>query len=181
MRAPRRIFRGAPSRRLDARGLGRGLLVGCAAVLGTGGLVMLGMSTNLMGRVAPGPERVSAAPGGTAVVDGDTLRLDGRVVRLQGVQAPMRGDVCRGGTDCGGAATMALAGLVRDRRVECVLAGRDSMGRPYAACEANGTDLSGAIVASGWARAQPGAARLADLELRARQQGAGLWAMSAGH
>lgn len=176
MKAPRRIFRNAPARRLDARGLGKGLLVGCAAVLGTGGLVMLGMSTNLMGRVAPGPERVSAPPGGTSVVDGDTLRLDGRVIRLHGVQAPLRGDVCRGGSDCGGAATMALASLVRDRRVECTLAGRDTMGRPYASCEANGTDLSNAIVASGWARAQPGAAQLADLELRARQRGAGLWA-----
>lgn len=171
MKAPRRIFRGTP-----ARGLGRGLLVSCAFVLGTGGLVMLGMSTNLMGRVAPGPERVSAPPGGTAVVDGETLRLDGRVVRLNGIQAPVRGDVCRGGPDCGGAATMALASMVRDRRVSCTLVGRDGMGRPYAACEANGADLSSAIVASGWARAQPGATQLADLELRARQQGAGLWA-----
>ena len=175
MKAPRRIFRAGP-----ARGLGHGILVGCAAVLGTGGLVMLGMSTDLMGRVAPGPERISAPPGGTAVVDGDTLRLDGRVVRLRGVLAPMRGDVCRGGSDCGGAATMALANLVRDRRVNCMLDGRDSLGRPYAACDANGMDLSSAIVASGWARAQPGATQLADLELRARQQGAGLWATQTG-
>jgi endonuclease YncB( thermonuclease family) len=69
-----------------------------------------------------------------------------------------------------------LAGLVRDRRVECALAGADLAGRPYGACQANGTDLSRAIVASGWARAQPGAPELADLELRARRQGAGLWA-----
>lgn len=174
MKAPRRIFRGSP-----ARGLGKSVLVGCGAVLGTGALVMVGMSTDLMGRVSSGPERVTAPPGATAVVDGDTLRLDGRVVRLRGVQAPMRGDVCRNGGDCGAAATIALAGLVRDRSVECLLSGRDSMGRPFARCEANGSDLSRAIVASGWARAQPGDMGLADLELSARRQRAGLWAYQA--
>ena len=61
------------------------------------------------------------------------------------------------------------------------MTGRDNVGRPYAACEANRTDLSRAIIASGWARAQPGAPELADLELRARRQRAGLWADAASH
>ena len=152
------------------------MLAGAAGVLGTGALVMVGLSSDLFGRAAPAPERISAEAGEIAVVGGDTLRLDGHVIRLRGVDAPNRGDICRGGADCGGAASAALARLVRDRRVECRLAGRDGMGRPYAACEANGTDLSRAIVAGGWARAQPGAPELADLELRARRQGAGLWA-----
>ena len=60
----------------------------------------------------------------------------------------------------------ALAGLVRDRRVECHLSGHDRMGRPYAATAiANGVDLSSAIVASGWARAQQDRPGLANLEL----------------
>jgi len=111
-----------------------------------------------------------------AVVDGDTLVLAGQVVRLRGVDAPDRGDRCLGALDCGGAATAALAGLVRGRRVECAMTGTDPAGRPYADCAANGTDLSRAIVASGWARAQPNAPELADLELRARRQRTGLWA-----
>lgn len=153
------------------------MLAGMLAVLGTGGLVMVGLSSDLLGHASPGAERLSADPGKVAVIDGETLRIEGRVVRLGGVDAPTRGDLCRGGADCGGAATTALAGLVRDRRVECRLTGRDRLGRPFATCDAGGTDLSRAIVASGWARAQSGAPDLADLELRARRQGAGLWAV----
>ena len=153
------------------------MLFGLLAMLGTGVLAMVGLSSALFGRAPPGPDRVSAGPGATAVIDGETLRLGTQVVRLNGIDAPTRGDLCRGGVDCGGAAASALAGLVRDRRVECWLTGRDGQGRPFAACDANGTDLSRAIVANGWARAQPGVPELADLELRARRQGAGLWAV----
>ena len=174
MKQPRRIFRSSLSSRSGR--MGRTLLLWTAGGFGTWALVMVGASSDLFGRVQPGPEHVQAGPGQVAVVDGDTLRLDGRVVRLAGIQAPSRGDVCRGGADCGGAATMVLAGLVRDRAVECRLQGHDDMGRPYGACDANGTDLSRAVVASGWARAQPEMPGLADLELRARRQGAGLWA-----
>lgn len=157
------------------------VLAGGLGVLAAGGLVMMGLSTDLFGRAPPGPDRVTAEPNQVAVIGGDTLRLEGQVIRLRGVEAPDRGDRCRGELDCGGAATSALAGLVRDRRVECRMTGRDTAGRPYAACEANGTDLSRAIVASGWARAQPGVPELADLELRARRQRAGLWADAASH
>ncbi len=149
-----------------------------SCVFGAAALVMGGLSSELFGHGQPSVDHVRADPGQVAVVDGDTLRLDGQVVRLAGVEAPVRGDTCRGGTDCGGAATSALAGLVRDRRVECRLSGQDRLGRPYGACDANGTDLSRAIVAAGWARAQPETPGLADLELRARRQGAGLWAAS---
>lgn len=175
MRAPRRIFRSQSAVRPSR--WSRPIVAGMLAVLGTGALVMVGLSTDLFGRAPPGPDRLSADPGTVAVIDGETLRVDGRVVRLGGVDAPTRGDLCRGGADCGGAATTVLAGLVRDRRVQCRLTGQDRMGRPFAMCDANGTDLSRAIVASGWARAQSGAPELADLELRARRQGAGLWAV----
>ena len=155
------------------------MLAGALGVVGTAALVMMSLSSDLFGRAPPGPERITAEPGHAAVVGGDTLRLDGRVLRLRGVEAPTRGDLCRGGVDCGGAAAGALAGLVRDRRVDCRLTSHDERGRPFASCEANGADLSRAIVASGWARAQSGAPELADLELRARRQGAGLWADTA--
>ena len=151
------------------------MLLWTAAAGGTAALMMVGLSSDLFGRAQPGSELLRADPGQVAVVGGDTLRLAGKVIRLAGVEAPSRGDVCGTG-DCGGAATSALAGLVRDRRIECHLSGHDRMGRPYGACDANGMDLSSAIVASGWARAQQDRPALADLELRARRQGAGLWA-----
>lgn len=147
---------------------------------GTGVVALTGLSTDLFGRSPAPPSHVAADAGAVAVIGGDTLRLGGQVVRLLGVEAPDRGDHCSGVRDCGGAATSALAGLVRGRRVECALAGHDTLGRPYAECEANGTDLSRAIVASGWARAKPGAPELADLELHARQQRSGLWADASG-
>lgn len=176
MKQPRRIFQ----RSLNARSgrIGRAVLAWTAGGAVLAALVMVGLSSDLLGRGQPALDHVRADPGQVAVVDGDTLRLDGHVVRLAGVEAPGRGDVCRGGTDCGGAATSALAGLVRDRRVDCRLSGQDRLGRPYGACDANGTDLSRAIVAAGWARARPETPGLADLELRARRQGAGLWAAS---
>lgn len=156
--------------------LGRTVLAGMAAAFGGGLAVMMALSGDLFGRPPAGPDHLAAEANEVAVVGGDTLRLDGQVVRLRGIEAPVRGDVCRGGADCGGAATSVLAGLVRDRRIECRLTGRDGAGRALAACDANGTDLSRAVVASGWARAMPGVPELADLELRARRQGFGLWA-----
>ena len=152
-----------------------------SALAGVTTLTVALTASDLFGRATPPPSHVSADASNVAVIDGDTLKLEGHVIRLRGVEAPDRGDRCRGGMDCGGAATAALAGLVRDRRIECALGDHDSAGRPYAACRADGNDLSRAIVASGWARAQPGAPDLADLELRARRQRAGLWADLAEH
>jgi endonuclease YncB( thermonuclease family) len=176
MKQPRRIFQ----RSLAARSnrVGRTVLAWTAGAFGVAAIVLVGQATDLFGRGQPMPDHLRADAGQVAVVDGETLRLDGHVIRLQGVEAPVRGDTCRDGADCGGAATSALAGLVRDRRVDCQLSGHDRLGRAYAACDANGTDLSRAIVAAGWARAQPETPALADLELRARRQGAGLWAAS---
>lgn len=174
MKPPRRIFRSTFTMRSGR--VGRTLLLGLVCAGATAAVVMGGLSSDLFGHAAPEPERVRADANQVAVVGGDTLRLDGRVVRLSGVEAPDRGDTCRGGQDCGGAATAALAGLVRDRRIECSLAGHDRLGRPFGNCSANGVDLSSAIVASGWARAREDRPTLATLELRARQHGAGLWA-----
>lgn len=180
MKPPRRIFRSSLAARTSR--VGRAVLLWTLAAGTSAALVTVGLSSDLFGRAPPAPERLHADPGQVAVVGGDTLRLAGKVIRLSGVEAPGFGDTCGNGAhDCGGAATSALAGLVRDRRVECHLSGHDDMGRPYGACAANGMDLSSAIVASGWARAQQDRPALADLELRARRQGAGLWANAALH
>ena len=174
MKPPRRIFRTTFAARSEQ--VGRTVLAGLGIAAVTAAVVLGGMSSSLFGRVAPEPEHLRADANQVAVVGGDTLRMDGRVIRLSGVEAPNRGDTCRGGADCGGAATAELARLVRDRRVDCRLSGHDRLGRPYGDCIANGVDLSSAIVASGWARALEDRPSLANLELRARQHGAGLWA-----
>ncbi len=172
MREPRRIFRKAA---IPRPRLSRPVLL-AAAGLAVGGLAVAGLSSDLFGGTTPAPERMSAEAAAVTVIDGETLRLGAQVVRLRGVDAPSRLDLCPGEQDCGGAAAAALAALVRNRRVDCRLTSRDRQGRPLGTCEANGTDLSRAIVASGWARAGADAPGMADLELQARQRGAGLWA-----
>jgi endonuclease YncB( thermonuclease family) len=159
----------------------RAVLAGAVGIGAAGAVAMIGVPTDLFGRAAPGPDRITAAPGQVAVIGGDTLRLESKVVLLRGVVAPERGERCRDGLDCGGAAASALAQLVRDRRVECRLTGRDDRGRPLAACAAEGVDLSRTMVASGWARAQPDAPELTDAERQARQQRVGLWSDAMTH
>jgi endonuclease YncB( thermonuclease family) len=179
MKTPRRIFRRSNMARPGR--MVRLLLGWTAGAVIVSSLVTIGLSSDLLGRASGQAEHLRAEPNQVAVVGGDTLRLGDRVVRLAGIEAPDRGDTCRGNMDCGGAATTVLAGMVRDRRVDCRLSGHDSMGRPFAACAANGVDLSSAVVESGWARAQQDEPALAHLELRARRRGAGLWADAHAH
>lgn len=149
------------------------MAAGAAAAFGVGLLVMVGISTDLFGR-APGPAlRTEAEPRDVAVIDGGTLRLRDRVLRLRGITVPERGTGC-GATDCGAAAAAELAGLVRDHRVDCVLDGRDSRGRPWATCDAGGRDLSSAMVSAGWARAEDDTLR--GVEQAAQRRRTGVWA-----
>lgn len=147
--------------------------LGLAAALGAGLLVMVGVTTDLFGRAPPAAAQVGGEAQDVAVVDGATLRIRDRVLRLSGIVVPARGTGC-GATDCGAAAAAELAGLVRDRRVECLLDGRrDDRGRPWAACSAGGRDLSTAMVGAGWARAQDDALRA--VEETARRRRNGIW------
>ena len=195
---PRRIFRGSaldlagfgPGRLRSAGygpaspglpGLGGLLRGGVLAALAAGGIgagvLLFGQSSELFGR-APAPAgAVAAAPMDVAVVDGGTLRLHDTVVRLHGVAAPARGHTCPDGLgagyDGGAAASAALANLVRDRRVACQLNGRDPSGLVQGVCEAAGTEINRALVATGWARADGPA--LGAAEAAARTSRLGLW------
>jgi endonuclease YncB( thermonuclease family) len=125
---------------------------------------------------APAPRSGALGGENVAVVDGETLRLSGHVVRLDGVAAPRRGEACRLPTDCARAAALRLASLVRDRHVDCTVNGADKVGRAVASCEAGGTDINRAVVASGWAFASAGSPDLKQAEQSARQAHLGLWA-----
>jgi endonuclease YncB( thermonuclease family) len=119
-------------------------------------------------------------PAQVAVVDAGTLKLRDRVVLLLGVDPPVHGATCRSrdgtGFDCGAAATNVLAALVRETRVACRLSGHDEMGRPFAVCEASGTELNSAVIAAGYARADQALPALKRDEDAARTEGRGLWA-----
>lgn len=178
----RRIFRSgpfAPPRR--AFGRRPTLVAGAAAVLLVGGVALLVRPTALLGRVTAGTGTLDAAPAAVSVIDGATLRLDAQVVRLRGVAAPPRGRACHrpGGAafDCGAAAADGLARLVRDDVVHCRLQGHDAQGFPQATCTAGGAELNRAVIAAGWARAEPAAPQLAAAEGQARAAGRGLWAV----
>jgi endonuclease YncB( thermonuclease family) len=172
---PRRIFRsGFP--RLDARAL----VVPLGVVLIAAAGVSLATLSHHETVPVPSAEELNAPPAQVAVVDGGTLRLRDRVVRLRGVEPPSRDTVCeaRGGAgeDCGGAATNALAALVRDTPVACRITGADDLGRPFAVCRAGGDELNRAVIAAGWGRADRGEPALKQAEDAARAGRRGAWA-----
>jgi endonuclease YncB( thermonuclease family) len=172
---PRRIFRSAFPRLLRRVATTAALALG---VIGAGNW-LAGLDWNSPGRAGL-PERLEARAGQVAVVDGGTLRLQDRVVRLIGVAPPPRGESCRraNGTevDCGGAAADALAGLVREGDVVCDVRATDPMGRPLATCHAGGTDISQAVVGTGWVRSDRSVPGLDRQEAEARSTRRGLWA-----
>ena len=134
------------------------------------------------GDEAPGGRviRVAAALSGPArAIDGDTIQLGGVRVRLHGIDAPESAQNCRARGRfwaCGRAATRALAGLVRGRRVACKERNRDRYGRVVAVCAVAGRDLNAWMVSEGWAFAyrQYSRAYVAE-ETRARAARRGIW------
>lgn len=174
----RRIFRpegtplGRPSR-------GAALTVLAGAFIVTGG-AWFGMQPSQAPASTAPPGHLSADPAQVRVIDGSTLLLRGRTVQLAGVQTAEHGPFCEASSgarfDCGAAATNALAGLIRDSAIDCALNGAGQNGRPLAVCSAGGQEINLTMVASGWARAEPGAAALGDAERRARAERRGLWA-----
>ena len=179
LRRPRRIFRPA-ALPVPRRHVLVPLSLGLAGALCAAGLVLAVMSSDLFGSAPPPAGQVAADPTQVAVVDADTLRLSDRVVRLSGIAVPSRGQTCRdaGGQDfdCGVAAVNALAALVRETPVECLLHGADGMGRAMAVCEAGGRELNRAMVDAGWARADRSSPALEAAEAAARDDRRGLWA-----
>ena len=174
----RRIFRpDGVSLRRSARAA---LLTVCAGALILSGSAWFGMRPSEAPASTAPPGHVSAAAGQIRVIDGNTLLLRDRTVQLAGVRTARRGTMCEqpGGAyfDCGVAAANALSDLIRDTAIDCALNGEGQSGRPLAVCSAAGQEIALAMVASGWARAEPGATELGDAERRARAERRGLWA-----
>jgi endonuclease YncB( thermonuclease family) len=149
--------------------MGGPFLVGALGIGVAALLVAVGLPATLFGRVPSVSGTLVAEPQRVAVVDGNTLRVQDKVVRLVGVRAPARG------TECAPAAIAALAALVRGRQVVCKLDGRAADGFPQAMCEAAGTSINHALIASGYARAAAHDDVFGPDERRARTDRRGLW------
>jgi endonuclease YncB( thermonuclease family) len=165
----RRIFRPAS----DSRRW-RALAIGCGLV-GAVALLAVALPRELMGS-APAEQHWSAAAPEVMVVDAETLRLGDRVLRLAGLAVPDRGVARCGAMDCAAGAADALARLVQGRMVDCMVHGRDRLGRALGRCEAGGVTLNQALVEAGWALAEPADAAL---EAAARSAGRGLFTPGA--
>jgi endonuclease YncB( thermonuclease family) len=128
------------------------------------------------------PGHLTAEAADIRVVDSNTVVLGNRTIQLAGVRTVPRDAVCEatGGVrfDCGAAAAAALATMLRDSPIDCALNGSSQGGRPLAICSSGGREINTAIIAAGWARAEPGRTALTEAEHRARAEKRGLWAGS---
>ena len=158
--------------------MGRLIAIGLG-VTSFAAMLMVALPGDLFGRASDITTTLAAESPQVAVVDGDTMRLRDTLVRLRGTQAPSRGQLCRSGpaaaVDCGTAASTALADLVRGKAVSCQVNGRDRRGFVLADCAAAGVNLNHAMVADGWARAEPEDAAMQAAEREARRTERGLW------
>jgi endonuclease YncB( thermonuclease family) len=100
----------------------------------------------------------------------------GRAIRLAGIAAPAADARCGEGAaewPCGRMARTALRRLVRGRDIECdVPAGAGDVPSP-AECRVAGRNLSGWLIAQGWAKRD--GERFAETEASARARELGIW------
>lgn len=111
------------------------------------------------------------------VTDGDTIRIGDAKIRLKGIDAPEMDQICsRAGRSyrCGDMARHRLIDMVSGENVQCRAAGRDRYRRILAHCTVKGSDIGARMVEEGWAVSYGNDYALQ--EMRAKRQGAGLWA-----
>ena len=117
--------------------------------------------------------------GRASIVDGDTIDIAGIPIRLQGIDAPEQLQKCTGDghqVACGKLATKALARIIGNASVTCVLLGQDKYDRLLGECSANGQSLNARIVRDGWALAfVKYSDRYIAQEKEARAARAGIW------
>ena len=113
------------------------------------------------------------------VIDGDTIDLGATRYRLDGIDAPEHGQKCaakQGEWDCGNEATSAMFDLVDGKDIRCKALGDDGRNRVIAKCTADGRDIGGELVRTGfaWAFTKYSTAYVAQ-EAEARAAGLGIW------
>ena len=112
-------------------------------------------------------------------IDGDTIVVAEKRFNLEGIDAPELGQRCdwpNGEVPCGDIARTALLDLVAGARVTCRAKGIDAAGETIGRCAADGFDISGNMVHTGWALADRKTGKnYLDIERRAQQAKRGLW------
>ena len=117
--------------------------------------------------------------GPATVLDGDTLEVDGRTIRLEGIDAPELGQTCirfDNEVDCGTIARAALLDLVTAVDVVCEPRGPQDDELMTAHCTADGFDVGGNMVYTGWALPLPGWTAYDAIKDGAVEDSRGLWA-----
>jgi endonuclease YncB( thermonuclease family) len=119
--------------------------------------------------------------GRASVIDGDTLEIHGKRVRLWGIDAPERGQLCRGDDSlqyrCGATAANELDRFINARTVACISVDTDRYGRTIASCSVENVDLAKWLVSRGlaldWPRFSKG--KYDQEEREAEAAGVGIW------
>ena len=114
-----------------------------------------------------------------AAIDGDTIVVAEQRFNLEGIDAPELGQMCnwpKREIPCGDVARTALLDLVAGARVTCRAKGTDAAGETIGRCAADGFDIGGNMVHTGWALADRKTGKqYLDIERRAEKAKRGMW------
>lgn len=142
----------------------------------------LRLALALISAIALGPTPLHAQSiiGTASAIDGDSIDITGQQVRLHGIDTPELRQTClRDGASwpCGTEARDLLASMLTSGDVRCEGELPTASGILVARCEAGGTDLGEAMVASGFATViGAGEADYADMVARVQARKIGIWA-----
>ena len=121
--------------------------------------------------------------GKVSIVDADTIDIRENRYRFDGIDSPEEGSRC-GKTNVYQKAAFVLDDIIDGRNVECEPNGKKDGKRIIATCFVlnpgeSRTNISEALVSSGWARDWPkfSKGRFAELEAQARASKAGIWGL----
>lgn len=93
--------------------------------------------------------------GYATAIDGDSIRIGPDEIRLRGIDAPEYAQTCKDGAGreypCGQSARRALARLLAQGALRCVISGRDTYQRQLGHCFQGEADLNATMVRDGQA------------------------------
>ncbi len=129
---------------------------------------------------AASESRAAELTGTPVIIDGRTVDLGGERIRLAGIDVPDLAQKCRRDRrwiECGAVSASQLADITAGAAaVVCDAAAPDAEGIRTARCNADGYDLAGGMVYTGWALAEGAAGRrYLAREEAARAAGRGIW------
>ncbi len=129
--------------------------------------------------LSPTEANAQTISGTARVIDGDTIDIGGQRVRLHGIDAVEAEQTCKRNGErwsCGQDAKALLSSLADGKPVKCTQHDVDIYKRIVATCEAQWTDLGGAMIDAGLAVALPQFSRAyLENEALAKRRQTGIW------